>query len=124
MNKLFRTYYKPDVDTPDGALKFEQEIIKDKLFFVYDDLYYEFQIPFMDDNWLIQQYTGRDDIKGVKIFEGDILKYKNMLYICEYDDREQAYVGRSHKDDFKQRLSEFSNVQIVGNIMENQELLQ
>lgn len=72
----FRAFYKPDLDTPDGALKFEQKIINDELWFVYDDdIRYEFQIPFLDDNWVVQQYTGMVDINGIELYEGDIVEW-------------------------------------------------
>jgi len=76
----------------------------------------------LDNDWLLQQFTGRVDKNGIQIFEGDILMYKNMLYVCEYDEQEQCYIGISQKDDFKQRLSYFSDISIVGNVMETPKL--
>ena len=59
MNKKFRAFYKPDLNTPDGALKFEQQEIDDQLWFVHDaNFKYPFEIPFIDNNWEVQQFIG------------------------------------------------------------------
>lgn len=124
MNKKFRAYYKPDLDTPDGALKFEQKEFNDELCFVYDDdIKYPFYIPFMDDDWVVQQYTGYDDKDGNKIYEGDILK-------CTWYDVEPFFRKVMWWKDSGMMLPnasltsrEVGNVVIVGNIMENPELV-
>jgi len=135
MYKKFRAYYKLDSDTPDGALKFIQTEINHILYFVYDgDIKYPFYIPFMDDDWLVQQYLGFQDDNGSDVYEGDIVEYRSW-------DNEWERIGPINKD-----VVQFNNgnvypkpyhndcedgfyshgidqYKIIGNIMENPELL-
>jgi uncharacterized phage protein (TIGR01671 family) len=135
MNKKFRAFYKPDLDTPDGALKFEQMVIEDELLFVYDsDIWYSFEIPFLDDDWVVQQYLGFQDDNGVDVYEGDIVEYRSW-------DNEWEKLAAINKD-----VVEFNNgnvypkpyhndcddgfyshgidqYKIIGNIFENPKLL-
>lgn len=144
MKLKFRAYYKPDFDSPDGALKFEQKIIDDELKFVYDeDIRYSFDIVFLDDDWIIQQYTGLKDKNGVEIYVGDILDcpwgfepeeysrgyvvfWKGAFCLAkgvEEDDEMRRYV---HYDlwgfnDTPTRSCFWENAEILGNIYENPE---
>lgn len=135
MNKKFRAYYKPDLNAPEGALKFEQMIIDDELFFVHDyDIRYPFRIPFMDDDWVVQQYLGFVDVNGLDVCEGDIVEYR-------FWENEWEKNGSTYKDVVK---FEYGNVypkpshnycedgfystgvdqyKIIGNILENPKLL-
>lgn len=73
-SKLFRAFYKPDLLTKHGAIKFEQTVFEDWLCFEHDEIRYDFTIPFIDDDWEVQQWTGYTDKNGVKIFEGDFIR--------------------------------------------------
>lgn len=53
--KKFRAWYKPDVNTKDGLLPFEQKMIDGKLYFVYEDIKYRFEVPFMDKDWIVEE---------------------------------------------------------------------
>lgn len=78
-----------------------------------------------EDDTVYQQYTGIYDINDKEIYEGDIIQRDlviGQVYVCEYSKEECAYVLRYH-DDFIY-LSDFKNIQIVGNIFENPDLLK
>lgn len=124
MEKKFRAYYKLDLDTPDRALKFIQTDINHILYFVYDeDIKYPFYIPFMDDNWVVQQYTGYDDKDGNEIYEGDILEC--TWYDVEPFHRKVIWWRDSGMimPNASLTLREAGDVTIIGNIMENPELV-
>lgn len=135
MNKKFRAYYKPDLETPDGALKFEQVVRDDRLWFIYDeDICYEFEIPFLDDNWVVQQYLGFNDDDGNDVYEGDIVKYTQWSNEC--DRVESVYIRdveisngmiypRPYRDECEDSWYShgIDQYKIIGNIMENPELI-
>jgi len=123
MHKKFRAYYKPDLDTLDGALKFEQREINGDLFFVYDeDIWYPFQIPFLDDDWVVQQYIGLQDKNEIYIYEGDIIKYAthdDTVIIRMTSEEMDYHPGWVITDLYTQG----GPCEIIGNIFENPELL-
>lgn len=82
----FRAWYLPDKETKDGLLLFSQENHEDGIFFSHNvepgnltgyDLEYPFEIPFLDENWLVEQWSGLYDREGNKIFAGDIIQSKD-----------------------------------------------
>ncbi len=128
--KKFRAFYGPDLDTPDGALKFEQRVIDDELKFVYEDLIYDFQIPFLDDNWVVQQYTGHNDKNGREIYEGDILYGRNNSFYQVKWGITGWWLYHDHGDlldmyfyQMPNTADRYSHLEIIGNIMESPELL-
>jgi uncharacterized phage protein (TIGR01671 family) len=127
MMKKFRAYYKPDFDTPDGALKFQQKIIKDDIFFVYgEDVWYPFQIPFLDDDWILDQWVGKLDSKGVEIYENDIVSGKRMdiNLICKWHEDACCWCFRIRNDQTSYHLYYAEDsFEVIGNIHETPELI-
>jgi len=125
MKKKFRAFYKLDLDTPDGALKFEQVEINHIPYFVYDeDIKYPFYIPFMDDDWVVQQYTGYIDDNGKEIYEGDILECTWMG--GEKFIRKVLWWAESGMmcPNGSLTLRENGTIRVIGNIFENPELIE
>lgn len=76
----------------------------------------------------IGQFTGLTDRNGVKIFEGDIVRYGDTIHRVVFEQRNgTAYFGLvyaacetlpfGHYQDLKQ-------IEVIGNVYDNQELLE
>lgn len=132
----FRAWYEPDKQTKDGALKFKQVIFQDQLFFMHgleDDEYcgrlikYPFEVPFLDDDWTVEQFTGLVDKNGVEIYEGDIIKYANLNYKVFFEHYQWVALCPYYHKYHPPRLEYFSRAaagEVIGNIHENPELLE
>ena len=70
----------------------------------------------------VGQYTGLNDKNNVKIFEGDILKFRSGIYSVEWDNEHSKFLQRDGQ--FSRELHIWiEKSEIVGNIHDNPELL-
>lgn len=80
-----------------------------------------------DNEYTIQQYTGLKDINGKEIYEGDVIKgsganYDNENFIGEvcYDFSYPCFAIKVSENEYRG----FEEVEVIGNIYENPELLK
>lgn len=71
----------------------------------------------------VGQYTGLNDKNNVKIFDGDILKFRSGIYSVEWDNEHSKFLQRDGQ--FSRELHIWiAKSEIVGNIHDNPELLK
>lgn len=73
----------------------------------------------------VGEYTGRLDIKGKRIYEGDIVQYGAGLWVVEYNTGKMGFVFRNIRNDaILPGYAVTAAVTVVGNTIENPELLR
>lgn len=99
-----------------------------------NDLQRGIYLPTKDEDLILMQYTGLKDKNGVEIYEGDIIKgiskthKNNKITLYVKWDRGQYDVFDIHdKDNWMDSLynhMHFYDIEVIGNIYENPELLE
>ena len=72
----------------------------------------------------VGQYTGLTDKNGKKIFEGDIVSLWEDIYTCVFDEYNFGYECSNTKNDISFACVLAEDVEIIGNIYDNPELLK
>ena len=70
----------------------------------------------------VEQYTGLTDKNGIRIFEGDIAKVDDDIYVCFWNDCNYEFGFTNSKRDFA--IAYAQEVEVIGNIHDNPELLE
>lgn len=73
----------------------------------------------------VGEYTGRLDINGKRIYEGDIVQYGAGLWVVEYNSGKMGFVFRNIRNGgIVPGYAVTSAVKVVGNTTENPEILR
>ncbi len=119
-DKTFKMMLSPelvDIDFNEGKIEVTTDTLR------YEEVYTD-EIK----DFVLMQYTNLKDKNGKEIYEGDILKCKLdaetiiNLYV-KYDEGEYLLVGERKWEDSLYMYTHFCDVEVIGNIYENEDLI-
>jgi hypothetical protein len=91
------------------------------------DLFYVGDGWYEMNNLVLEQYTGLCDKNGKEIYDGDIVRYPDDAFLCtiEWNEYELSWQAELVQyDGCGYRINLDTELEIVGNIHENPELLK
>ena len=72
----------------------------------------------------VGQFTGLTDKSGKKLFEGDIIRAFGEIYACRWDDGNVEFGLSNKHESFGIAYVAGYDMEVIGNIHDNQELLE
>lgn len=104
----------------------ENKKVKSRHFTALDCLGQSSQVLVSDET--IGQYTGLTDKNGVRIFEGDIVRYGDTIHKVVFEQRNAtAYFGLVYSEVETMPFGHYQDltqIEVIGNIHDNPELLK
>ena len=82
------------------------------------------------DRYELMQFIGLTDKNGRRIFEGDIVKDSDTLFVVEFGESEfleysgWGWILKSNKSAFQISPADCKVIEVIGNIYDNPELLE
>ena len=79
---------------------------------------FRFKCPFIVDDTIDYSTTNRTDKSGKTIFEGDILRLDNVVWVCYWDDGNLEFGLRNDQESIGMAYMAVYDAEIIGNIYE------
>ena len=120
--KKFRAWYKHD----NPPLKFEQETKEGEYCRLVhrdekgDEYSYSVEVVMCDDNWIVEEWTGKKDLNGKDIYEGDVVcsihRRDKPLYEVLWSNSAMQWIVRNLTDKNSNSPLCYSSVEVIDNI--------
>ena len=75
------------------------------------------------DGFILEQYTGLRDKNGKEIYEGDLVRMYDAIFITKWRDQDFSYIFSRPEVFYWLNIGRSSDCEVIGNIHENSELL-